>query len=370
MQEVISGPGCIQDLLPLLSRSGAKQRILLLTYKGAFSSAPIQTLISELNRRHELRHLPFSTKLLTTQDLAQAVQWLGSWRPEVLVAIGGGSVQDLAKCLKALICTDSNPAEILQATSRGWIRELLQISIPTTAGTGSEATPFAAIYENGVKQSVEDHRLIPDAALLDPLLLSDVPRATRIHSGLDALSQSLESVWSIHATEASLRDSLEAVKLLWQALPKNHPEQMQKGAYLSGKAIAVSRTTLAHALSYPLTSSYGVPHGLAVFLILPSVVRFNSDMRSDDCVDPQGMGHYRLKMRKLFEAIGVRDHEELAQALEKLLDNFGIALRLPEYGVADSEALQKIIRSALSSSRSGNNPRRASLQSLARYFKI
>jgi alcohol dehydrogenase class IV len=338
----------LESLTPLLR--GKKG--WLLSYGRALERREVAEWVSAARREARIEHLAFSRPLLRTEDLDEAEHAL-SGIPEFIVALGGGAVLDLAKCLK----------------SRAGF-EILLVAVPTTAGTGSEATPFATYYEDGRKKSLEDLRLVPDVAVHDPRLLVGLPRAVLLHSGMDALAQGIESAFSVRATPASLEDSIAAVEGIVRAgfpWPGREPSLeelalMQRSAYLSGRAIAVSRTTLAHALSYGLTSRFGVPHGYAVFLQLPNVIRYNAGLSESDCADVAG---YRSKMSRLFSALSVADHEALALKLEKLTELSGLA-RPPEL---TPEIQSWLLAEAVGSPRAANNPRRPELAAMARLWR-
>lgn len=178
---------------------------------------------------------------------------------DYVAAVGGGSVIDLAK----LINQSRKPL----------------LAIPTTAGTGSEVTSFATLFINGVKTSVEGLR--PNWFILDHQLLQSVPRYPAICAGLDALCQSIESLWSKQATEESKKYAEHSVRLaLEHIVPavegrKDSQAYMLRAAHLSGRAIDISKTTAAHALSYSLTTRFGIPHGHAVALTIDSLRMIN-----------------------------------------------------------------------------------------------
>jgi alcohol dehydrogenase class IV len=185
-----------------------------------------------------------------------------------VVAIGGGTAIDTAK--GAVWCLAGG--SVAEAPSDDAVL-LPLLAIPTTAGTGSEATHFAVCWHEDVKHSLADERLRPAHAVVDSSLHQSLPPQLTATTGLDALCQSLESLWAFGATEASRADATQAAELILGALEvavtKPTPEarrQMARGAHFAGRAINVSKTTTPHALSYALTHDHGVPHGFAVAL--------------------------------------------------------------------------------------------------------
>lgn len=160
---------------------------------------------------------------------------------------GGGTAIDVAKYVKL-----HNPEAHLAV-------------IPSTAGSGSEATRFAVLYEDGKKLSITDDNIIPDYVLFDPELLKYLPDYHRKSSALDAFSHALESFWSVNATEHSRKISREALanitRLLSEYPASYDPEAMLRNAYTAGKAINISQTTAGHAMCYRITGIFGTAHG-------------------------------------------------------------------------------------------------------------
>ncbi len=206
------------------------------------------------------------------EDCAAAVNLYRENGCDGLISIGGGSAMDTAKAVKALL-TASSPEEALKGvdTSEG----PKHIAIPTSAGTGAEATPFAVIYVNHVKHSLSHPTLLPDGIVLDSTLLATLPLYHKKSCALDALCQGIESYWAKAATEDSRVDAYLAILGVLdnlQAYLQGDPhaeDAMLDAAYRSGKAIQVSRTTAAHAMSYGLTQNLGIAHGHACALTLP-----------------------------------------------------------------------------------------------------
>ena len=187
-----------------------------------------------------------------------------------VVSIGGGSTIDVGKYIAFHL-------------------HIPHTAIPTTAGTGSEVTKFAVFTHNKKKFSLEDDRLIPTSYRLDPSRVVSLPLKQTASSGLDALSQAIESYWSPNATKESKEYSRQAVKRVLASLwfsyqyPKSElfRQHMLIAANFSGKAINIAKTSICHAISYPITTHYGVPHGLACALTLPFFMRhFKTDIAS------------------------------------------------------------------------------------------
>jgi len=180
-----------------------------------------------------------------------------------IVSIGGGSTIDVGKFV---------------AFHLG----VKHTAIPTTAGTGSEVTKFAVFVDNGKKVSLENDKLIPDKVIMDPKLTLTLSPEQTAASGLDALSQAIESHWSPSANQISQNYSFMAISLAMNNLFKSYSEPknlewrklMMLAANFSGRAINITRTSICHAISYPLTIRYGIPHGIACAITLPLFLEY------------------------------------------------------------------------------------------------
>ena len=184
------------------------------------------------------------------------------------------------------------------------------IAIPTTAGTGSEATHFAVVYVDGEKYSLAHPYLVPAYAVIDPLLTYSLPAGVTAASGLDAFCQAIESIWAVGATDVSHTFATEAARLAVQhlrAAVQNPTDTARAGmcraAHLSGKAINISKTTAPHALSYVLTAEYGLAHGVAVALTLAPMLQYNAQVTAIDCADPRSAIAEETTMKRILVAL-------------------------------------------------------------------
>ena len=192
-----------------------------------------------------------------------------------VVSVGGGSAIDVAKCIKlwAGLPGDGDGQRFCDTSPT--FSPTRHVAVPTTAGTGSESTHFAVVYVDGQKRSVAADCLQPDVAVLVPSLLAGLPDYQRKATMLDALCQAIESHWSVASCAGSRAYSSRAIPIImgcWEAYLAGDPEAaatMHRAANLAGKAINLTTTTLAHAMSYKLTSLYGIAHGHAVAICMP-----------------------------------------------------------------------------------------------------
>lgn len=261
-----------------------------------------------------------------------------------LVSLGGGSAMDTAKAIKALLVAPDAGAVL---TGQWEARPLAHLAIPATAGTGSEATSIAVMYVEGKKHSLDHPALLPEAVILDPDLLASLPLYHKKSCALDALCQGIESYWARKATEDSQVDAFLAFTGVLDNLrpylegDPGAAAEIQFAAYRSGCAIAVSRTTAAHALSYRLTTRYGLAHGHACMLTLPTVWEA---MLEDTDVLPVLMD-LAQKMRLGSELMGPR-----------LLRGMLYDLEMPFPPAPDADALEDLTQS-VNLQRLSNNPR-------------
>ena len=205
---------------------------------------------------------------------------------QAVVAVGGGSAMDVAKCVK-LFCRMDPAVNYLQQDRQDTGVPLY--AIPTTAGTGSEATRHAVIYYRGEKQSVSHPSIVPDAAVLLPRVLEGLPLYQKKCTLLDALCQAIESWWSRSATLESAEHSrlaIAGIRENWRAyIEQGDPQasrQILLAANEAGKAINITATTAPHAMSYKLTSLYHLPHGHAVALCMAQVWPYTRDHAGED----------------------------------------------------------------------------------------
>ena len=211
-----------------------------------------------------------------------------SLRPEAIsavVALGGGSAMDGGKVLAAALAQDSawSLREYFERETHRLPRAALPFfCIPTTAGTGAEITPFATVWDKAAlkKYSLYDQSLYASAVFLDPALTLSLPWSETLSGAMDALSHSLETLWNKNATPASLALAREALVLILDFFPQvttspnslSARSRLQEAATLAGMAISQNRTAIAHAISYPLTLHFAVPHGLACSFTLPALI--------------------------------------------------------------------------------------------------
>lgn len=269
-----------------------------------------------------------------------------------ILAVGGGSAMDVAKCTKLYADMDPSRNYLHQEIVPNDIPFLV---MPTTAGTGSEATRYAVIYFEGRKQSITHASCIPSAVLVDPSALDTLPPYQRKSTAMDALSHAIESFWSVHSTEGSRGFSADAIRRVLANLPDylaNAPDGnagMLRAAHLAGQAINITQTTAGHAMCYKLTSIFGIAHGHAAILcdrvLFPWMLA-----HADRCCDPRGEGVLHDAFRGIAVAMDCATPEDAAAKLDTIFAS--LALPVP----AATEAQFAELRTSVNPDRLKNHP--------------
>jgi phosphonate metabolism-associated iron-containing alcohol dehydrogenase len=288
---VTVGRGCRQTLLDLI----IKQRILIVTTKRGRTQLINDKHLSKLLSQNAVLWLDSICENPSLTDLQRDIDQLKKKSFEVIVAFGGGSTIDTAKVIKVSLtaeCCAHTLQELLDSPSlHADTKPRPLYVLPTTAGTGSEVTPFATIWNREAKKklSLAGPAVWPNAAYVDAELTDSMPHEATISTGLDAINQAAESLWNRNANPITLSYSIRALQLGLNALPvlsnfgitlktcdlNIARDQMAEASLLAGLAISQTRTALCHSMSYPITAHFGVPHGLACAFTMPYVLRHN-----------------------------------------------------------------------------------------------
>ncbi|MCP5049655.1 MAG: phosphonoacetaldehyde reductase [bacterium] len=363
-----SGEGAIYELDRFLT---GYKGVLLFNGKKGFHASGAADYFAEVKEKLKgavtIRDFSYSGKALPMEDvdaIYKEVRANAGAETDLVIAVGGGTVMDLAKIIGVAY---SNGCENAQEVISGKELEnsLDLLFIPTTAGTGSEATSFAVVYQDKVKLSIDRKSLLPGYVVLDPLLLKGLPDGVLNTTILDALSQAIESAWAKAATDESREYSKQAIRLILDNISKENTSDrlsgLQSAAHLAGKAINITRTTLSHSISYPFTAHFDVPHGVAVFLTLAKVAELNYYATPDTLQPGLDMKHIQIAFSLLFDCFGVDAIGQLTGQLNGVLVELGFSLRLRDYGV-DRKDLPMVADNAFTTGRSDNNPRKVDRQ--------
>ena len=339
----------------------AVRHVLLVTDAGFLKTGLMQTAIENIKAK-QIEVSVFSDVVADPPEsvVLSAVSQARRLHVDLVVGFGGGSSMDVAKLIAILVSGDQ---ELSSMYGIGNIRgqRLPLIQIPTTAGTGSEATPIAIVTTGETsKMGVVAPQLYADIAILDAQLTLDLPAAVSAATGIDAMVHAIEAYTTRHKKNP-LSDMLatQALQLLWNNIrivcrePHNQAarQSMLLGALLAGQSFANAPCAAVHALAYPIGGIFHVPHGLSNSLVLPAVLRFNASIAHPQYAElaaiiaPQQNGSTEAKSAALIHA------------LEQLAEELGIATRLQQVGIKE-EDLDRLATDAMLQTRLlGNNPR-------------
>lgn len=292
MQKIING---IAQLPAILKEVGCEK--LFLVVDSSYPFLNIKDAIEALPVKERVMFSDFTPNPLYEQ-VCNGIELLKSSNCDTILAVGGGSAIDVAKCIKlAVLAKEGNAAIIPPLVSTRVAcdgTKLPFIAIPTTAGTGSESTHNAVMYYEGAKQTVTNDGVLPDYAVLEPSVLKTLPLYQKKCTMMDALCQGIESWWSVNSTEESYEYSRKTIELImanWRKyIFENDDEaakQIMLAANYGGRAINITQTTAAHAFSYKITSLYKLPHGHAVAVCLPEIWEYMIG-HMDKCIDNRG----------------------------------------------------------------------------------
>lgn len=299
-------------------------------------------------------------------SVVKGVEIFNSQKCEMIVAVGGGSAMDVAKCIK-LYCNMNEKENYL--TQKIVPNEIPFLAMPTTAGTGSEATRYAVIYYNGEKQSVCDESCIPSTVLMDSSVLKTLPEYQKKATMLDALCHSIESFWSVNSNEESKEYSKQAIKLILENIDAYFEnddianENMQRAAFLAGKAINITQTTAGHAMCYKITSLYGIAHGHAAALCVSKLFGYMLE-NVDKCIDSRGVDYLKKTFDEIAYAMGTENAGAGCRRFASLLE--GLELSVPS---ATKEELE-ILKNSVNPVRLKNNPVGLDLEAIDKLYHL
>ena len=365
---IVFGPDRI-DELGSLAREHASQRVLVVSDPGVVAAghtergcASLRAAGFDVTLFAEARENP------TTDDVARGLEVARALQPDLLAGLGGGSSMDCAKGINFLY-TNGGRMQDYWGVNKATQPMLPMIAVPTTAGTGSELQSFALISdaETHVKMACGDRKATCRVALLDPkLTVTQPPRVTAL-TAVDAVSHVVETYVTRKRNPMSMAFSWRAWALLTAHLPRvfGDPTDLtsrggvQLGASLAGLAIENSMLGIAHSLANPLTATYDIPHGQAVSVMLPWVVRFNAKVAGQS---------YEELSAVLPHDEGRDGAERLASWLEQLLERAGLETKLSALGV-DSSRFAELAEAAEQQWTRGFNPRSSTREELFHLYQ-
>ena len=337
------------------------EKVFLVTGKKSYTVSGAKELIESLKGFFKFVRFNDFEDNPNIVDVVKGVQLFKENACDCILAIGGGSSIDMAKLIKFF--TPKSKPFIGKFNNQLEENENIPlVAIPTTAGTGSEATHFAVLYVGLDKYSISDKLILPNhVAIISKLHFSQTQYQKAV-SGLDAFSQAIESFWSVNSTYQSREYSLQALKLIIPSLPKvvygaenkDEYKKMAAGAYLAGKAINIAKTTAPHAFSYYLTKRFNLPHGHAVAIFLPSFVDYNFYLNNNTTIN------YDYKNDILFEELNKlltskSSSNSLTRRVELFILSLGIEIDINKLSISKKEIILAL--KSGNKQRLKNNPR-------------
>ena len=382
--------GCLPVALEELKYVLDKKKVFIVTDTFLFENGYTKGITDKLNELG-IDHTTFSN-VAPDPSLScarEGAKLMSEFKPDCIIALGGGSAMDAAKIMWVLY--EHPETDFMDMAMRFMdIRKRVYtfpkmgekayfIAVPTSAGTGSEVTPFAVITddETGVKYPLADYELLPKMAIVDADYMMNAPKGLTSSSGIDALVHSIEAYASMMATEFTDGLAIEAIKLIFEYLPRaykegaNDPEAREKmanAATLAGMAFANAFLGICHSMGHKLGAFHHLPHGITVSLVLNNVMRYNA------AEAPEKMGtfpqydhpHTLRRYAEIAEALGITegtDEEKLEKLLVKideLKDSIEIKHTIKDYGIKEEDflkTLDEMSEQAFDDQCTGANPR-------------
>ena len=371
-----SGIGELNKLGDIVTSYSA-HRVLVVTGGKSFQTCGAKAILSECLKGYHVTYFSDFEVNPRLIDAQRGVKLAIENTIELIISIGGGSVLDMGKLIKALYSTPDEAINLAKGVTEVIDPNIPLVAIPTTAGSGSESTHFAVVYVGDEKYSLADNCLLPNDIILDGNLTVSATKYQKACNVLDALSQSIESAWAVGSTSKSLLMSYEALELCVKNFSDyvnstDNPiaaQAMIKASNLAGQAINITKTTSAHAWSYGLTKRYGVPHGHAVWATLPKIFEIHATSHADLISGPRGPKNLATVIATLMDILNISDKEDIGVHFTNMLASIDI-----KADIAVDFRIPKKARLALSSDvnqeRMGNNPVMFRQSDIDKIFKL
>lgn len=389
-EKVYMKKGCLPVALAELKQVMDKKRVFIVTDSFLYRNGYTKAVTDKLDEMGILHKTFFEVAPDPSLESAKkGAAEMTAFEPDCIIAVGGGSAMDAAKIMWVMY--EHPEVDFLDMAMRfADIRKRIYtfpkmgekayfIAIPTTAGTGSEVTPFAVITDEktGVKYPLADYELLPKMAIIDADLMMDAPKGLTAASGIDAVTHALEAYAAMLATDFTDGLALRALKILFEYLPRAYDngqhdaearEKMANAATMAGMAFANAFLGVCHSMAHKLGAFYHLPHGVANALMIDEVLRFNASET------PVKMGtfsqydhpHTLARYAEVADYLGIggADDEEklenLIRALDALKERVGIKKTIRDYGVDEKEFLERLddlCEQAFDDQCTGANPR-------------
>jgi len=382
--------GCIPVALQELSDVYEKKRVCIVTDKYLYETGFTRCITDKLN---ELK-IEYTTFFdvesdPTLRSAKSGAKLMHDFQPDCIIALGGGSAMDAAKIMWVLyehpeVNFMDMAMRFMDIRKRVYAfpkmgEKALFIAIPTSAGTGSEVTPFAVITDesSGTKYPLADYALMPNMAIVDADMMANAPKGLTAATGIDAVTHALEAYVSMMATDYTDGLALKALKNIFVYLPRAYEnggndmearEKMADSATMAGMAFANAFLGVCHSMAHKLGAYHHIPHGIANALLIDEVIRFNSEevptkMGTFPAYDHPHTLHRYAEIAEYLELGGADDKEKvdnLVSAIDALKEKIGIPKTIRENGIEEQaflDSLDKMSEDAFDDQCTGTNPR-------------
>lgn len=372
--KIIAGKDAIQQIAEVVAAYNAKN-VVIITDAGVYKTGLIEKPQSILEAAGIKVNIISDTPPEPPIEKINAIfETAKSFNTEMVIGIGGGSAMDTAKLVAVMLNNDATLAEVTSGAKKFIKRGLPTLMIPTTAGTGSEATQNSIVLdtEKELKIGIVDEKLVSSTVILDPKMTEKLPKHITANTGIDALCHAIECFISKKSNVFSDMLALKAINLIVSSIREAYNngsnldarEKMLLGAYLGGACIATSSTVAVHALSYPLGGKYHIPHGLSNAILLADVMKFNLDACEE-------------KFSQIAKAMGLnidglsqkQAAEKMIEELYSLIKDLNIHCDLREKGINES-VLDELVDAAFSVKRLlNNNPKEMTKEDIRKIYE-
>ena len=346
---------------------------VLLVCDSSFSFLSIKDDIENMGTPHVL----FSdfTPNPVYEEVCKGIDLFQITKCDSILAVGGGSAIDVAKCIKLAVLAKEGNAALIPPLVSTRVEcdgsKIPFIAIPTTAGTGSESTHNAVMYYEEAKQTVTNDGVLPDYAILEPSVLKTLPLYQKKCTMMDALCQGIESWWSVNSTEESYEYSRKTIELIMSNWRKyifdNNDEaaaQIMLAANYGGRAINITQTTAAHAMSYKITSMYQLPHGHAVAVCLPEIWEYMI-VNMEKCIDSRGHNYLAIIFMEISKAMGCLSPKQAIAIFRQMLSDMEINNPVATNRVEELDILSHSVNPV----RMKNNPVKLDTETIYKLYK-
>lgn len=389
-QKVYIKKGCLPVALDELKNVMGKKKVFIVTDSFLYNNGYTKGITDKLDEMGIVHTTFFNVAPDPTLACAkEGAAAMNAFRPDCIIAVGGGSAMDAGKIMWVLyehpevnfmdlaMCFMDIRKRVYAFPKMG--EKAYFIAVPTSAGTGSEVTPFAVITDekSGVKYPLADYELMPNMAIVDADMMMNAPKGLTAASGIDAVTHALEAYAAMLATDYTDGLALRSLKMIFEYLPRaydNGPddavarEKMANAATMAGMAFANAFLGICHSMAHKLGAFHHLPHGIANALMINEVLRFNAaEVPTKMGTFPQyDHPHTLARYAEVADYLGIKGKndsdklENLIKAIDALKEKIGIKKTIRDYGIDEADFLARLddmVEQAFDDQCTGANPR-------------